>query len=63
MLENGRAGLERLVTTLRRIPPDTLEMLLDAEEYFCDFDLHDSPVGPAERRELLGDMKWGCSLP
>jgi hypothetical protein len=59
LLENGRAGLERMVTTLRRIPPDTLEMLLDAEEFFCDFDLPDSPVGPAERRELLGDMKWG----
>ncbi len=34
-------------------------MLLDAEEFFCDFDFPDSPVGPAERRELLGDMKWG----
>jgi hypothetical protein len=59
LLENGRAGLERMVTTLRRIPPDTLKMLLDAEEFFCDFDLPDSPVDPAERRELLGDMKWG----
>src|ERR687889_2012175 len=31
LLENGRSGLERMVTTLRRIPPDRLEMLLDAE--------------------------------
>jgi hypothetical protein len=34
-------------------------MLLDAQELFCDFDFPDSPVGTAERRELLGDMKWG----
>ncbi|MDQ3841170.1 MAG: hypothetical protein M3262_01250, partial [Actinomycetota bacterium] len=39
--------------------PDTLEMLLDSQEFFCDFDFPDSPVGPAERRELLGDIKWG----
>lgn len=52
-------GLERMVSTLRRIPLETLEMLLDAEEFFCDFDFPDSPVGAAERRELLGDMKWG----
>jgi hypothetical protein len=59
LLEDERAGLKRMMTTLRRIPPDTLEMLLDAEEFFCDFDFPDSPVGPAERRELLGNMKWG----
>ena len=59
LLEDDRAGLRRMMTTLRRIPPATLEMLLDAEEFFSDFDFPDSPVGPAERRELLGDMKWG----
>ena len=59
LLEDGRTNLKRMVTTLRRIPPETLEMLLDAEEFFCDLDLSDSPVGPNERRELLGDMKWG----
>jgi hypothetical protein len=59
LLEDDRAGLERVVNTLRRIPPETLEMLLDAEEFFCDLDFPDSPVGPVERRELLGDMKWG----
>jgi hypothetical protein len=59
LLEDGQAGLRRIMSTLRRIPPDTLEMLLDAEEFFCDFDLPDSPVGPAERRELLNGMKWG----
>jgi hypothetical protein len=59
LLEDDRAGLKRMVSTLRRIPPDTLEMLLDAKEFFRDFDFPDSPVGPAERRELLGDVKWG----
>jgi hypothetical protein len=59
LLEDDREDLETMVSTLRRIPPDTLEMLLDAEEFFCDLDLPDSPVSPAERRELLGDMKWG----
>jgi hypothetical protein len=59
LLEDDRAGLRRLVSALRRIPPQTLEMLLDAEEFFRDFDFPDSPVGIAERRELLGEMKWG----
>jgi len=59
LLEDDRAGLKRIMSTLRRIPPDTLEMLLDAKEFFRDLDFPDSPVGPAERRELLGDMKWG----
>ena len=59
LLENDQAGLRRIMTVLRRIPPNTLEMLLDAEEFFCEFDFPDSPVGPAERCELLGDMKWG----
>jgi len=59
LLENDRAGLRRMVDTLRRIPHDTLEMLLDAEEFFCDFDFPESPVDPTERRELLGEMKWG----
>ena len=59
LLENDSVGLKRMVSTLRRIPPDTLEMLLDSEEFFCDFDFSDSPVSLDERRELLGDMKWG----
>lgn len=59
LLEDGGAGMRVMVGTLRRIPPDTLRMLLDAEEFFCDLDFPDSPVGAAERRRLLGDMKWG----
>jgi GTPase Era involved in 16S rRNA processing len=56
-LEDG--ALERMASTLRRIPPDVLEKLLDDPEFFRDFDFPDSPVGPAERRELMGGMKWG----
>jgi predicted GTPase len=59
LLENDRAGLTQMRSTMRRIPPDRLEMLLDAQEFFSDFDFPDSPVSTAERRELLGDMKWG----
>jgi hypothetical protein len=59
LLEDDRAGLARMMSTLRRIPPGTLEMLLDAEEFFRDLDFPDCPVGVAERRELLGGMKWG----
>jgi hypothetical protein len=59
LLEDDRAGLKQVLTALQRIPPGTLEVLLDSQELFCDLDLPDSPVGPAERRELLGDMKWG----
>jgi hypothetical protein len=59
LLKDDRVGLRRIAVTLRRIPLDTLKMLLDSEEFFCDFDFPDSPVGAAERRALLGDMKWG----
>ncbi len=56
LLKDG--ALERLASTLRRIPPDVLEMLLDAEEFFRDFDFPDCLVPPAERAALLGEMKW-----
>ena len=59
LLEDDGAGLTRMVTALRRIPPDRLEMLLDSEAFFCKLDFDDCPVGPDERRGLLGDMKWG----
>lgn len=59
LLDHDRAGLARLMTTLKRIPPDVLGMLLDSEEFFCNFDFPESPIAPAERRELLGDAKWG----
>src|SRR5215207_9063763 len=42
LLEDDRAGLKRIMSTLRRIPPDTLEMLLDAKEFFRDLDFPDS---------------------
>lgn len=59
LLEDERASLRRIVEALRRIPPETLDVLLDSEELFCDLELPDSPLGPAERRELVGDIKWG----
>ncbi len=59
LLKDDRAGLKRLMTALRSIPSETLEVLLDAEEFFRDLDFPESPIGPAERRELLGDTKWG----
>lgn len=59
LLEDDRTGLARLASTLRRIPPDQLGMLLDSQELFCELDFGDGPVGPGERRELLGDTKWG----
>ena len=59
LLKDDRANLSHLVSALRRIPPDTLTMLLDAEEFFRDFDFPESPVGPAERAVLLGEMRWG----
>lgn len=58
LLADDRQYLRRIVSTLRRMPPDALEMLLGSEEFFCDFDLPDSPVPPDERRALVGDMKW-----
>lgn len=58
LLEDERAGLRRMVSSLRRIPPARLEMLLDSDEFFRNLDLDDCPLGPAERRELLGNMNW-----
>jgi hypothetical protein len=55
----GEEGVGRIAATLRRIPPNTLEMLLDDPEFFYDLDFPESPVGPAERRALTGGMKWG----
>ena len=56
-MEDGQ--LEHMAATLRRIPPATLAMLLDDPEFFGDLDFPDSPVGPEERRRLVGGMKWG----
>jgi hypothetical protein len=58
LLKDDRAGLTRMVETLRRIPPETLEMLLDDPAFFKDFDLPECPVGTTERRELLGVTNW-----
>lgn len=59
LLADDRAKLERMLETLRRIPPETLDILLDSEEFFCELDFPDSPVTPEERRAIVGGMKWG----
>lgn len=59
LLADDRALLMRMYDTLRRIPPETLDVLLDSEEFFCDLDFPDCPLSPAERRALVGGMKWG----
>jgi hypothetical protein len=58
LLKDDRAGLERMVETLRHIPEETLEMLLDDPAFFKDMDLPECPVGTTERRELLGETNW-----
>ena len=58
LLRDDRAELTRTVETLRRIQPETLEMLLDDPAFFTDLDLPECPVSTIERRELLGEMNW-----
>jgi hypothetical protein len=58
-LSQDQERLTRLITTLRRIPPASLETLLDSDELFLGFDPDGNPVSQGERRELLGDTPWG----
>ena len=58
LLRDDRAELTRAVETLRRIRPETLDMLLDDPAFFTDLDLPECPVSTIERRELLGEMNW-----
>ncbi len=51
--------LSQLITTLRRIPPDWLDTLLDSDELFRDFDPEDLPISTDVRRKLVGDTPWG----
>jgi predicted GTPase len=55
---DGGAGLDRLLSAVRRIPPRHLEKFLDGEEFYRSLEHDDCPVGTAEREELLGDMPW-----
>jgi hypothetical protein len=57
MAENN-AGLRHLMDALRRIPPATLQMMLDNSELFRDFDFDDCPLSTAERRALVGSLDW-----
>ncbi len=49
---------EKKLEALRGIPPARLDMLLDNQELFRDYDFADSPVSAAERKEMLGDTPW-----
>jgi molecular chaperone DnaK (HSP70) len=49
---------DKKLDALRRIPPARLNMLLDDQDRFCDFDFADSPVKAAERKEMLGELPW-----
>jgi GTPase SAR1 family protein len=49
--DNGRM-LERLVETVRRIPASQLELLLENEELFCEYEPPGCPVPAADRRAL-----------
>lgn len=59
LFADDRKKLKHMTEILRRIPPETLALLLDSEEFFCELDFPDSPVGPDRRRDLAGGMKWG----
>jgi len=58
-LSQDQDRLTHLISTLRRIPPASLETFLDSDELFLEFDPDGNPVSPEERRELLGDTPWG----
>ena len=58
LLADDAVLLDRLENVLNRIPPPRLEMLLDSEEFFRDFDFADCPVSPQERADALGEMSW-----
>jgi hypothetical protein len=49
---------DRELDALRRIPPATLNMLLDDQDRFCGFDFADSPVSAAERKEMAEGLPW-----
>jgi hypothetical protein len=53
LLADDRAGLLRLISTLRRIPPGKLESLLKKDTRFLDKRDEDLPVSVEERRALF----------
>lgn len=55
LLQEEPAGLQRLAESLRRIPPNRLEKLLDSEDFYRELDC---PVPSEERQALLGSMPW-----
>ena len=57
--EGDGAPLRRLFDVARRIPGAQLELLLQNEELFCDYDPEDCPVPASERREVWRDADCG----
>jgi hypothetical protein len=58
LLADNRKRLVMLLTSLRRIPLDFLDKLLNSEEMYLELERDNCPVTPTERRQLLGDMPW-----
>jgi GTPase SAR1 family protein len=55
LLAQDQAGLKQFVTTLRRIPSETLDEILSDAELYVEMDC---PVSPAERKQVRGEMLW-----
>jgi Dynamin family len=52
---DGGAPLRRLIDVTRRIPPAQLDLLLQSQELFCEYDLEGCDVQAVERRRLWDD--------
>lgn len=55
LLAQEQADLKQLITTLRRIPAETLDELLSDAELYLELDC---PLSSAERKQLRGEMPW-----
>ena len=49
---------DRKLDALRRIPSVRLNMLLNDQDRFCDFDFEDSPISAQERKEMASGLPW-----
>jgi hypothetical protein len=56
MSADGDAALVRVIDLARRIPEAQLDVLLQSQELFCDYDLEGCGVPSAERRRLWRDL-------
>jgi hypothetical protein len=58
LLDNGGAGLRRLMDALRRVPAGRLEKLLNSDELYRKYEFDDCPLSTDERRALMGPLDW-----